>query len=72
MAAGAVGSVWKSGTWPDTVWEANTWATAVAAFTLMTEGAYMMIDMGGGVVYLKPLSPRLDVDLTTGHIGEIT
>ena len=50
MAAGAVGSVWKSGTWPDTVWEANTWATAVAAFTLMTEGAYMMIDMGGGVV----------------------
>lgn len=26
MAAGAVGSVWATGTWSDTVWEADTWA----------------------------------------------
>ena len=45
---------------------------AVATITLLTEGVYMMIDLGGGLVYLKPTSPRLKVNLTTGHVGEIT
>ena len=29
MAAGAVGTVWETGTWEDTAWEADTWADAV-------------------------------------------
>jgi hypothetical protein len=70
MAAGAVGSVWAAGSWSETCWEANSWADAT--ITLLTEGVYMMIDLGGGLVYLKPTSPRLEVNLTTGHVGEIT
>ena len=72
MAAGAVGSVWAAGSWSETCWAANSWADAVATITLLTEGVYMMIDLGGGLVYLKPTSPRLEVNLTTGHVGEIT
>ena len=48
MAAGKVGSVWADGTWSETAWEENTWRDAIAAFPLFTEGAYMMVDMGGG------------------------
>jgi hypothetical protein len=29
MPAGAIGSVWETGTWEDTAWEADTWADAV-------------------------------------------
>lgn len=29
MPAGAIGSVWASGSWTNTSWEANTWANAV-------------------------------------------
>jgi hypothetical protein len=31
VPAGAVGSVWASGTWSDLAWEANTWANVSAA-----------------------------------------
>lgn len=72
MAAGAVGSVWAENSWSDLCWEANTWATAVATYQLMTEGTYMMIDLGGGVIYLKPLSPTLEANISTGHVGVIT
>jgi len=68
----AVGSVWATGSWSDVPWAANSWADAVATVALMTEGTYMMVNLGGGVIYLKPLTPRVEVDLTTGHVGEIT
>lgn len=29
MAAGPIGSVWKSESWPDTAWTAGSWNTAV-------------------------------------------
>lgn len=29
MAAGPIGSVWKTGTWTDTCWTEHTWAGAV-------------------------------------------
>ena len=74
MPAGDLGTVWKADTWahPAYPWEANTWATAVATYQLMTEGTYMMIDLGGGVIYLKPLSPTLEANISTGHVGVIT
>jgi hypothetical protein len=28
VPAGAVGSVWANGSWPDTAWEAGAWAEA--------------------------------------------
>lgn len=68
----AVGSVWATGSWSDVPWEANTWANAVAKVTLFTEGAYYLVPLGGGVYQIIPASPRLEVDLTTGHVGEIT
>lgn len=72
MAAGAVGSVWAAGSWSETCWEANSWADAVATITLLTEGVYMMIDLGGGLIYLKPTTEKIEANLTTGHVGEIT
>jgi len=68
MAAGAVGSVWAAGSWSETCWEANSWADAVATITLLTEGVYMMVDMGGGIVYLKPLSVKIKGNVTTGNV----
>jgi hypothetical protein len=68
MAAGKVGSVWADGTWSETAWEENTWRDAIAAFPLFTEGAYMMVDMGGGIVYLKPLSVKIKGNVTTGNV----
>ncbi len=38
---------------------------------LFTEGAYMMIDLGGGIIYLKQLSAVLEADTATGHVGAI-
>ena len=29
MAAGAIGSVWETGTWSDLAWEEDTWGDAV-------------------------------------------
>ncbi len=68
MPAGAVGSVWAAGSWSNTCWEANTWANAVAAFNIFTEGAYMMIDLGGGLVYLKQLKPVIKGNVSTGNV----
>lgn len=31
MAAGPVGTVWKSGSWTDTSWAAGTWASSSTA-----------------------------------------
>jgi hypothetical protein len=28
MPAGPIGSVWESGTWPDTAWELGSWGEA--------------------------------------------
>jgi len=41
---------------------------AVATITLLTEGVYMMVDMGGGIVYLKPLSVKIKGNVTTGNV----
>ena len=67
-----MGTVWATDSWAVGSWADGSWADAVATVTLLTEGAYMMIDLGGGLVYLKPASPRLEANLTTGHVGEIT
>ena len=32
----------------------------------------MMIDLGGGLIYLKPTTEKIEANLTTGHVGEIT
>ena len=71
MPAGAVGSVWATGSWTDLCWETNTWANAIAAFNIFTEGAYMMIDMGGGIVYLKHLSPKIKGNVSTGNVEAV-
>jgi len=34
MPAGTIGSVWESGSWPDTAWEAGSWADASASVDL--------------------------------------
>lgn len=36
MPAGAVGSVWASGSWSTTAWETETWADAGAAPSSVT------------------------------------
>lgn len=41
---------------------------AVATITLLTEGVYMMIDLGGGIVYLKHLSPKIKGNVSTGNV----
>jgi hypothetical protein len=33
MPAGPIGSVWATGSWPDTAWEANTWADVAGGAT---------------------------------------
>lgn len=40
MAAGPIGSVWKSGSWTDTCWTANTWADAGAPVASGEAGGY--------------------------------
>jgi len=46
-------------------------ATVNLGYTLMTEGVYIMVDLGGGVVYLKPTSPKIKAVISTGHVTEI-
>lgn len=71
MAAGPVGMVWGAGVWADTVWEEGVWGDAVASFNIFTEGAYMLIDMGGGIVYLKHLSPKIKGNVSTGNVEAV-
>lgn len=67
----AVGSVWESGSWSDVPWAENTWADAIAAFDIFTEGAYLMVDLGGGIVYLKHLSPKIKGNVSTGNVEAV-
>ena len=71
MAAGPVGTVWATGVWADTVWEEGVWGDAVVEYNLFTEGVYVMIDLGGGVVYLKPASAKIKASVTTGHVTTV-
>ena len=48
--------------------QGTTYNLTIAAFPLFTEGAYMMVDMGGGIVYLKPLSVKIKGNVTTGNV----
>jgi hypothetical protein len=48
-----MGTCWASGSWAASVWADNTWADAVVG--TFTDGPYLMIPMGGNIVYLKKL-----------------
>ena len=50
---------------------AATVSVAALEYTLMTEGVFIMVDLGGGVVYLKPASPKIKAAISTGHVTEI-
>jgi len=69
MPAGAVGSVWATGSWSDTCWETGTWGTASAEYNLFTDGLYVAVNLGDGVMYLKKINAKVKANLTTGHVG---
>jgi len=48
-----MGTCWAVGVWAANTWAANTWAAAAEGY--WKDGLYFMIDMGGGVIYLKQL-----------------
>ena len=71
MPSGPVGTVWATGTWADTVWEAGVWGDAVAEYNLFTDGLYVAVNLGDGVMYLKKINPKVKANLTTGHVGAV-
>ena len=48
-----MGTVWESGCWSTSTWVDGIWAEAVAK---ITGKVYLMINLGGGMVYLKEVS----------------
>lgn len=45
---------WATGAWADNVWVVGAWANYVIAYH--HDGVFMIVDLGGGLVYLKSVS----------------
>lgn len=71
MAAGPVGTVWATGVWADTVWESGVWGDAIASYPLFTDGVYFILNLGGGMAYIKQLSPKVKANIATGHVENV-
>jgi hypothetical protein len=48
-----MGTVWASNIWAASSWAVGSWDNRDT--TLWKDGLYMMIEMGGGIIYLKQL-----------------
>lgn len=49
-----MGTCWATGAWGTGVWGTGTWAD-IAIAGPFEDGPYLMIPMGGNIVYLKKL-----------------
>ena len=49
-----MGTVWALNSWALNLWTDGSWAAQVIPYH--QDGLYMIINLGGGVVYLKSLS----------------
>lgn len=71
MAAAAVGTCWAAGSWSNTCWEEDTWGDAVVEINLFTEGVYVAVSLGDGLMYLKPAKAEVKANIVTGHVSSV-